>query len=54
MAEGVWENREQARRFLTSPHAEIGGKTPVDAALTESGARQAEELMARILYGLPA
>jgi putative toxin-antitoxin system antitoxin component (TIGR02293 family) len=54
MAEDVWQDREQARRFLTTPHAEIGGKTPLDAALTELGARQAEEVMARIVYGLPA
>jgi putative toxin-antitoxin system antitoxin component (TIGR02293 family) len=54
MAEDVWQNREQARRFLTTAHPEIGGKTPLDAALTELGARQAEEVMARIVYGLPA
>ena len=53
-AEDVWQDREEARRFLTTPHAEIGGKTPLDAAMTELGARQAEEVMARILYGLPA
>ena len=54
IAEEVWEDREQARRFLTTPHPEIGGKTPLEAALTELGARQAEEVMARIVYGLPA
>lgn len=54
MAEDVWQNRELARRFLTTPHPEIGGKTPLDAALTELGARQAEEVLARIAYGLPA
>ena len=54
IAEDVWQDREQARRFLTTPHSEIGGKTPLDAALTELGARQAEEVMARIVYGLPA
>ena len=54
IAEDVWQDREQARRFLTTPHPEIGGKTPIDAALTELGARQAEEVMARIVYGLPA
>ena len=54
MAEDVWDDREEARRFLTSPHAEMGGRTPLDAALTELGARQAEEVMARIIYGLPA
>jgi putative toxin-antitoxin system antitoxin component (TIGR02293 family) len=53
IAEDIWQDREQARRFLTTPHAEIGGKTPVEAALTELGARQAEEVMARIVYGLP-
>lgn len=54
MAEDVWEDRDQARRFLTTPHAEMGGKSPLDAALTELGARLAEEVMARIVYGLPA
>ena len=54
MAEDVWQDHGQARRFLTTPHAEIGGKAPIDAALTELGARQAEEVMARIVYGLPA
>jgi putative toxin-antitoxin system antitoxin component (TIGR02293 family) len=54
MAEDIWQDREQTRRFLTTPHAEIGGKTPLEAAMTELGARQAEAVMARILYGLPA
>jgi putative toxin-antitoxin system antitoxin component (TIGR02293 family) len=53
-AEDVWQDRDQARRFLTTPHPEIGGRTPLDAARTELGARQAEEVMARIVYGLPA
>lgn len=53
MAEDVWQDREEARRFLTTPHPEIGGKTPLDAALTELGARLAEGVMARIVYGLP-
>jgi putative toxin-antitoxin system antitoxin component (TIGR02293 family) len=54
MAEEVWQDLEEARRFLITPHPEMGGKTPLDAALTELGARQAEEVMARIVYGLPA
>jgi putative toxin-antitoxin system antitoxin component (TIGR02293 family) len=54
MSEEVWQDAEQSRRFLTTPHSEMGGKSPLDAALTELGARQAEEIMARILYGLPA
>jgi putative toxin-antitoxin system antitoxin component (TIGR02293 family) len=54
MAEDVWQDREDARRFLTTPHPEMGGRTPLDAALTELGARQAEEVMVRLVYGLPA
>jgi putative toxin-antitoxin system antitoxin component (TIGR02293 family) len=54
MAEDVWQDRDEARHFLTRAHPELGGKTPLDATLTELGARQAEEVMVRILYGLPA
>ena len=54
MAEHVWQDREQVRRFLTARHAEIRGKTPLDVAWTELGARQVEEIMTRMVYGLPA
>jgi putative toxin-antitoxin system antitoxin component (TIGR02293 family) len=53
-AEYVWDDRAEARRFLTNPHALLGGKSPLDAAVTELGARQIEELLARILHGIPA
>ncbi len=54
LAEDVWQDAAQTRHFLTTPHPEIGGKSPLDAALTELGARQVEEVIARILYGFPA
>jgi putative toxin-antitoxin system antitoxin component (TIGR02293 family) len=54
MAEEVWQDVDEVRRFLTTPHAEMGGRTPLDTAMTELGARQVEEVMARITYGLPA
>ena len=53
-AEYVWDDTEDARRFLTVPHPALGGKPPLEAALTELGARQVEELLAKILYGLAA
>ena len=53
LAEYVWGNAEEARRFLTTPHPELGGRSALDAAMTELGAREAEEVMYRILYGLP-
>lgn len=53
-AEHVWGARDSAREWLTRPHPELGDRTPLDAALSEVGARQVEELLDRILYGIPA
>ncbi len=53
-AEYVWGDREDAHRFLITPHPALRRKTPIDAAMTELGARQVEELLAKIFHGLPA
>ena len=53
-AEHTWGDRDDARRFLTTPHPGLGGATPLQAAMTELGARLAEDVLARIEYGLPA
>lgn len=53
-AEYVWDDRDSAREWLTCPHPELDGRAPLDAALSEVGARQVEELLDRILYGIPA
>ena len=53
-AEYVWGDRGAAREWLTRPHPELGGRTPLDAGLSEVGARQVEELLDRIFYGIPA
>jgi putative toxin-antitoxin system antitoxin component (TIGR02293 family) len=53
-AEYVWDNREDAREWLTRPHPELEGRPPIEAALTELGARRAEDLLDRIFYGIPA
>ena len=53
-AEHVWGEGEDTRRFLTTSHPALGGQTPLDAARTELGARQVEELLAKIEHGLPA
>jgi len=53
-AEYVWDDRNDAREWLTTPHPELGNKTPLQAALTELGARQVETVLDKILYGLPA
>ena len=48
------ESRAASRAFLTAPHWKFRGKTPIETALTELGARQVEELLASVAFGLPA
>jgi putative toxin-antitoxin system antitoxin component (TIGR02293 family) len=48
----VLETRENARRWLTSPQAGLGGAVPLDYAETEIGAREVEDLLGRIEYGV--
>lgn len=53
LAREVWRDDALARRFLSTPHPELQGRTPLEAALTELGARQVEEVIERGLHGLP-
>jgi len=53
-AEYVWDSRNEARAWLTRPHPELENRPPLEAALTELGARRAEELLDRLFYGIPA
>jgi putative toxin-antitoxin system antitoxin component (TIGR02293 family) len=53
-AEYAWDDRKDARDWLTAPHPELDGKPPIEAALTELGARRVEAVLDKILYGLPA
>src|SRR5271156_5903553 len=50
-AEYVWDNREQAREWMNTPHRELGGKTPLETARTELGARRVEELLNKLFFG---
>lgn len=54
LALSVFEDREATTRFLMNPHPELDGRTPLDAALTEIGGREVEEVIERGLHGLPA
>lgn len=53
-AEHVWNDRKDAREWLTRPHPELGHRTPLELTVTELGARRVEELLDRLLYGIPA
>src|ERR1700733_3418055 len=49
-AEHTWGDRQDAREWLTKPHPELGKRTPLEAAMTELGARRVEELLDRLFY----
>ena len=50
----VWDDEEDTRQFLITPHAMLNQKCPMDVAFTELGARQIEAILWNIKYGLPA
>ncbi len=43
---------EQARQWLKAPQRGLGGAVPLDYAQTETGAREVENLLGRIDYGV--
>ncbi len=49
----VWNGAERAAaEFLLSPHPLLEGRSPLDIARTELGARQVEEILERIEHGV--
>lgn len=53
-ARHVLESDNMAREFLYASHPELGGKRPIDVAITELGARQVENILWGIFFGIPA
>jgi putative toxin-antitoxin system antitoxin component (TIGR02293 family) len=52
-AEKVWDDRRQAQEWMLKPHIELEKMTPLDMARTELGARRVEDLLDKLVYGLP-
>jgi putative toxin-antitoxin system antitoxin component (TIGR02293 family) len=48
----VMESEVNARQWLTSPQVGLGGAVPLEYAETEVGAREVEDLLGRIEYGV--
>lgn len=48
----VMESLENGRRWLASPQVGLGGEVPLNFAQTEVGAREVEDLLGRIEYGV--
>lgn len=43
---------DEAREFMTTPHPELDGRSPLDAAKTDLGTRRTEQLLNALEYGL--
>ena len=48
----VLESPESARRWLKTPQLGLGGELPLEYAQTEVGAREVEDLLGRIEFGV--
>lgn len=48
----VMDSEENARLWLNSPQVGLGGAVPLAFAITEVGAREVEDLLGRIEYGV--
>ncbi|MFQ5985544.1 MAG: antitoxin Xre/MbcA/ParS toxin-binding domain-containing protein [Alphaproteobacteria bacterium] len=53
-AEEAYRNKDKAHRWLRAPNPELDGKTPLEIAATELGARQVETILWQIAHGIPA
>jgi len=51
-AEDVFENRERAHRWLREPQRGLGNRAPLELLGSEAGAREVEDLLGRIEYGV--
>ena len=55
LAVGLFDgDLEAARSWLTHPLPALSGSTPWDYAATEIGAREVENLIGRLEYGIPS
>ena len=51
-ARDVFEGDKAARDWLHQPQVGLGGRIPLDFIRTEAGAREVEDLLGRIEYGV--
>lgn len=51
-AKEVFENNDLAQEWLTTPQIGLNNQIPLDLLITEIGAREVEDLLSRIEYGI--
>ena len=54
LAVEVFEDELEAKRWLSSPKANLNDLTPLEVMATDSGASQVEQMLYRIEYGVYA
>jgi uncharacterized protein (DUF2384 family) len=53
LVESIWEDQDSIEQFFMTPNAELGGRTPLDAARSEEGAIEVENLVRRLAAHRP-
>ena len=48
----VFANQEKALSWLRTPNPSLAGRTPLEAAATEEGFQEADDVLTRIEYGV--
>ncbi len=48
----VFSNQEKALHWLSSPNPSLDGLTPLEAAATDKGYQEVEDILTRIEYGV--
>ena len=52
VAQQVAKTEAEARAFMTKPHPELEGRSPLEAAKTDLGARRVEQILNALEFGL--
>ncbi|MGL5941707.1 MAG: antitoxin Xre/MbcA/ParS toxin-binding domain-containing protein [Waterburya sp.] len=50
----VWGDEAKAREFMKKPHPMLEDRTPFETSLNELGARQVEQILGRLMFGISA
>lgn len=48
----LFEDRDEAQRWLSTPKEALGGLTPLQALVTNAGANKVQEMLYRAEYGI--
>lgn len=53
LVESLWEDEDAIEQFFMTPNPDLGGRIPIEAARTEEGADEVENLVRRLAAHRP-